>query len=101
MDPVPRRKISGPTSRRLCAEDRASRANPMRRPRRPGGITDLEVKSALKKFKDKRFAAKCDREVILKGCGLLGMELPEVMALTIAGMQKETQALGLGPKESS
>ncbi len=68
---------------------------------RPGGITDLEVKSALKKFKDKRFAAKCDREVILKGCGLLGMELPEVMALTIAGMQKETQALGLGPKESS
>ena len=34
---------------------------------RPNGITDLEVKSFMKKFKDKRFAAKCDRELILKG----------------------------------
>jgi len=66
---------------------------------RPTGITDLEVKSAVKKFKDKRFAAKCDREVILKGCEILGMDLSEVLALTIAGMQKETEALGLGPKE--
>ena len=40
---------------------------------RPNGITDLKVKSFMKKFKDKRFAAKCDRELILKGCDLLGM----------------------------
>ena len=66
---------------------------------RPTGILDLEVKSAMKKFKDKRFAAKCDREVIQKGCAMLGMELSDVIALTIRGMQLETDALGLGPKE--
>ena len=65
---------------------------------RPNGITDLEVKSAMKKFKDKKFAAGCDREVIKKGCELLGMELSEVMALCINGMKEETDALGLGPK---
>ena len=31
---------------------------------RPAGITDMEVSSFMKKFKDKKFAAKCDREVI-------------------------------------
>ena len=34
---------------------------------RPNGIRDLEVKSFMKKFKDKHFAAKCNRELILKG----------------------------------
>jgi predicted hydrolase (HD superfamily) len=66
---------------------------------RPTGIADLEVKSALKKFKDKRFAAKCDRDIIIKGCQLLGMELPQVMELVIAGMQTEMAALGLAPRE--
>ena len=31
---------------------------------RPAGITDMEVSSFMKKFKDKKFAAKCDRELI-------------------------------------
>ncbi len=66
---------------------------------RPNGIADLEVKSAMKKFKDKKFAAKCDREVIRDGCELLDMELPEVMELCIQGMRTEMRALGLGPKE--
>ena len=35
---------------------------------RPNGITDMEVKSFMKKWKDKRFAAKCNRPLILKGC---------------------------------
>lgn len=65
---------------------------------RPNGIADLEVKSAMKKFKDKKFAAKCDREVIKKGCALLGMELSEVMGLCVEGMRVEMEALGLGPK---
>ena len=42
---------------------------------RPNGITDLEIKSFMKKFKDKRFAAKCDRELILKGCEMLGKDV--------------------------
>ena len=66
---------------------------------RPGGISDLEASSVKKKFKDKRFAAKIDRAVIQQGCELLGMELPEVIAITIEGMRQQMDALGLGPKE--
>lgn len=65
---------------------------------RPQGLADLEVKSVMKKFKDKSFAAKCDREVIRAGCDLLGMELAQLMELTINGMRTEMEALGLGPK---
>ena len=67
---------------------------------RPSGISDLEVKSLKKKFKDKRFAAKCDRSVILKGCEMLGMELSDVMDLCIRGMRTEKEALGLLGTES-
>lgn len=66
---------------------------------RPTGISDLEVKSVMKKFKDKRFAAKCDRSVIQTGSERLGMELAQLMALCIAGMKTEAEALGLGPKQ--
>ena len=65
---------------------------------RPNGITDLEVKSFMKKFKDKRFAAKCDRELIRKGCGLLGMEVADVAAICIEGMKQHAEELGLGPQ---
>jgi len=66
---------------------------------RPQGIADLGVKSVMKKFKDKSFAARCNREVILAGCDLLGLELPQVMELVIEGMRGEMEPLGLGPKE--
>ena len=62
---------------------------------RPNGITDLEVKSLMKKFKDKRFAAKCDRELILKGCEMLGMEVREVSAICIGGMKEHAEEIGL------
>ncbi len=62
---------------------------------RPNGITDLEVKSFMKKFKDKRFAAKCDRETIRKGCEMLGMEVSEVAAVCIEGMKEHAEELGL------
>ena len=65
---------------------------------RPLGITDLEVKSFLKKFKDKKFAAGCDREIILKGCSLLGMELSEVAGICIEGMKPHAAELGLAPR---
>ena len=65
---------------------------------RPNGITDLEVKSFMKKFKDKRFAAKCDRELIKKGCEMLGMEVAEVAAICIEGMKEHAEELGLGPQ---
>ena len=62
---------------------------------RPQGIRDLEAKSVIKKFKDKKFAAKCDRELILRGCELLGMELKEVTELCLDGMRPHAEELGL------
>ena len=54
---------------------------------RPTGISDLEVKSVMKKFKDKRFAAGCDRDVIRKGAELNGMELDDLFASVIEAMK--------------
>ena len=62
---------------------------------RPNGIQDLEVKSFMKKFKDKKFAAKCNRELILKGCGMLGMELKDVASICIEGMKEHADELQL------
>ena len=62
---------------------------------RPNGITDLNTKSFMKKFKDKKFAAKCDRELIKQGCGMLGMEVSEVAAVCIDGMRPHAEEIGL------
>ena len=66
---------------------------------RPLGITDMEISSFMKKFKDKKFAAKCDREVIKKGCEMLGMEVKEVASIVIEAMKEHAQELQIGPKE--
>lgn len=66
---------------------------------RPLGITDMELSSFMKKFKDKKFAAKCDREVIRKGCEMLGMEVKEVAQICIAAMKEHAIELQIGPKE--
>lgn len=66
---------------------------------RPLGITDMEISSFMKKFKDKKFAAKCDREVIKKGCEMLGMEVRDVAQLCIDAMKAHAQELQIGPKE--
>ena len=50
-------------------------------------VLDLEVKSVKKKFKDKKFAAGCSRDVITKGAGNLGWELPKLMEMTILAMR--------------
>ena len=65
---------------------------------RPNGILDMEVKSFMKKWKDKRFAAKCNRELILKGCDMLGMEIKEAAAIVIDGMKAHAEELRLDGK---
>ena len=65
---------------------------------RPLGITDMEISSFMKKFKDKKFAAKCDRELIRRGCKMLGMEVKDVAAICIEAMKAYAQELQLGPK---
>ncbi len=54
---------------------------------RPTGISDMETKSVMKKFKDKKFAAGCSRDVIRRGAEMLGMELSELMTLTLDAMR--------------
>lgn len=66
---------------------------------RPAGITDMAVSSFMKKFKDKKFAAKCDREVIRKGCEMLDMEVRDVASICIEAMKEYADELNLGPKE--
>ncbi|MBE6550726.1 MAG: hypothetical protein E7665_01190 [Ruminococcaceae bacterium] len=65
---------------------------------RPAGITDMEISSFMKKFKDKKFAAKCDRELIKRGCEMLGMEVKDVASICIEAMKEYADELGLGAK---
>ena len=65
---------------------------------RPMGITDMEIGSFMKKFKDKKFAAKCDRNVIRQGCEMLGMEVKDVAAICIEAMKAQAEELQLGAK---
>lgn len=66
---------------------------------RPAGITDMEVSSFMKKFKDKKFAAKCNRELIANGCQMLGLEVKEVASVCIEAMKEYATELQLGIKE--
>lgn len=54
---------------------------------RPTGLDGMEVKSVMKKFKDKKFAAGCSRDVIRTGAEMMGVELNELIGKTIAAMQ--------------
>ena len=59
-------------------------------------VLDLEPSSVKKKWKDKRFAAGVNREVIEKGAKLLGTDLTQLIADTIQGMRTVAQEIGLG-----
>ena len=50
-------------------------------------VCDMEVSSLKKKYKDKKFAAGCSRDVISKGAENLGWTLEELMEKTILAMR--------------
>ncbi len=50
-------------------------------------VSDMKLKSVKKKFKDKRFAAGCSRDVIRMGAENLGWELDELLERTLQAMQ--------------
>ena len=52
-------------------------------------VQDMELKSLKKKFKDKHFAAGCDREIIKTGAERLGWELDELIQKTLDGMKAD------------
>ena len=54
---------------------------------RPTGLEGMEVKSVKKKFKDKKFAAGCSRDVIIRGAEMCGWELDELISRTINAMR--------------
>lgn len=65
-------------------------------------VSDMEVSSLRKKFKDKKFAAGCSREVISQGAEMLGWTLDDLFEKTIRAMRScedsvnnEMKALGL------
>ena len=58
-------------------------------------VMDLELKSLKKKFKDKRFAAGVNRDIITKGAEQWGVPLDEVISETILGMREVAESIGL------
>lgn len=48
---------------------------------------DMEVSSLKKKFKDKKFAAGCSRDIIKQGAENLGWELDELLERTLLAMK--------------
>ena len=51
-------------------------------------VADLKLSSLKKKWKDKKFAAGVNRDIILQGAEMLGMDLDTLMTETMEGMKK-------------
>ena len=58
-------------------------------------VMDMTAKSVKKKWKDKRFAAGVNRDIIQQGAEMLGVELSELITDTILGMREAAGELGL------
>lgn len=56
-------------------------------------VMDLELKSVKKKYKDKKFAAGCSRDVIEKGASNLGWTVDELIEKTILAMREDEAAI--------
>lgn len=56
-------------------------------------VSDMEGSSLKKKFKDKKFAAGCSRDVIKQGAEMLGWELDTLFEKTIAAMRESEQSV--------
>ena len=55
-------------------------------------VEDMELKSLKKKFKDKKFAAGCSRDVILQGAEMLGWDLDTLLDKTLQAMRESENA---------
>ena len=56
-------------------------------------VSDMELSSLKKKFKDKKFAAGCSRDVIKQGAEMLGWELDVLLEKTIEAMRPDEAAI--------
>lgn len=55
--------------------------------RQSKSVSDMELKSLKKKFKDKKFAAGCSRDIIANGAEMLGWELDKLLDMTLSAMR--------------
>ena len=55
-------------------------------------VQDMELKSLKKKYKDKKFAAGCSRDIIAEGAAMLGWELDKLLEETLKAMQECEEA---------
>lgn len=61
---------------------------------RPSRSTkDMELKSLKKKFKDRKFAAGCSRDVIIRGAEVLSWELDDLLQRTLTAMAATEDAV--------
>lgn len=58
-------------------------------------VMDMKAKSVKKKWKDKRFAAGVNREIIEKGASMLDMEIGDLITETIMAMRNVAEEIGL------
>ena len=58
-----------------------------------GSLQDMEVKSVKKKFKDKHFAAGCNRDIIRRGAEQLGWEMADLQQQTLEAMKADEARL--------
>ncbi len=66
---------------------------------RPEGIRTLEPKSVKKKFKDRSFAAKVEREEITKALEIYGVDFADQVREIIAALRLHAEELGIGGKQ--
>ena len=68
---------------------------------RPEGIASLTPKSVKKKMKSKGFAAKVERDELVAGAELLGVDLTDHIAFVIEALQPHADELGLSGETAS
>jgi putative nucleotidyltransferase with HDIG domain len=86
-----------PVERAIVAADELSGfvgACALVRPSR--SVRDLPPESVVKKLKDKAFARQVDRSEIRRGAELVGLPVPELVALVIAAQLPIADLLGIG-----
>ena len=62
-------------------------------------VSDMELKSLKKKFKDKKFAAGCSRDIIARGTEMLGWELDKLLGDTLDVMREVEKDIATNYKE--
>jgi predicted hydrolase (HD superfamily) len=66
---------------------------------RPTKMEGMNAKSVKKKFKNAKFAAGVNRDVITEGADLMGMDITEIINIAIASMTSVADDIGLNNAE--